>query len=81
MSKKDQKSFSLFLLLMWKNFLLRKRHWLLTLFEIILPTLLFFLLVLVRVLPDSALLPEVVNTVCTLVRASNSIFSSAFKGM
>ncbi|XP_063592166.1 phospholipid-transporting ATPase ABCA3-like [Penaeus indicus] len=48
-------------LLMWKNLLLRKRHWILTAFEILLPTLLFTLLLTIRVLPDSAFLPSYVN--------------------
>lgn len=48
---------------MWKNLLLRKRHWVLTAFEILLPTLLFTLLLTIRVLPDSAFLPSYVNEV------------------
>ncbi|XP_064105712.1 phospholipid-transporting ATPase ABCA1-like [Macrobrachium nipponense] len=51
-----------FLLVMWKNLLLRKRHWLLTIFEIIIPVLLFTILLSVRVLPDSAFVPKVINT-------------------
>ena len=50
-------------LLMWKNVLLRKRHWVLTAFEIILPTLLFTLMVSIRVLPNSAFRPVEINKV------------------
>ncbi|CAL4067232.1 unnamed protein product, partial [Meganyctiphanes norvegica] len=49
-------------LLMWKNLLLRKRHWVLTLFEVLLPTLLFSLIVSIRVLPDSAFQPTEIDT-------------------
>lgn len=59
-----------FLLVMWKNLLLRKRHWLLTIFEIIIPVLLFTILLSVRVLPDSAFVPKVINTT-TVFNVSN----------
>ncbi|KAG7161493.1 ATP-binding cassette sub-family A member 3-like 3 [Homarus americanus] len=49
------------LLLGWKNLLLRKRHWLLTTFEILLPALLFTLLLTIRLLPDSDFLPKYIN--------------------
>ncbi|XP_068232553.1 LOW QUALITY PROTEIN: phospholipid-transporting ATPase ABCA3-like [Palaemon carinicauda] len=51
-----------FLLVMWKNLLLRRRHWLLTAFEIIIPVLLFSILLSVRILPDSAFVPKYINT-------------------
>ncbi|XP_045131214.1 phospholipid-transporting ATPase ABCA1-like isoform X1 [Portunus trituberculatus] len=61
-SNKRRKSFwRKLLLLMWKNLLLRRRHWLLTAFEILLPTLLFTLLVTIRVLPDSSFIPHFVD--------------------
>lgn len=34
--------------LMWKNLIVRKRHWFLTLFEIVIPILLFWALALMR---------------------------------
>lgn len=43
--------------------LLRKRHWVLTAFEIILPTLLFVLLLTVRIIPDSNFVPVYINEV------------------
>ena len=33
---------------MWKNFVIRKRHWILTLLEIVIPVLLFIVVVLIR---------------------------------
>ncbi|XP_018027772.1 phospholipid-transporting ATPase ABCA1 [Hyalella azteca] len=57
----DQKWYSKLRLLIWKNFLLRKRHWILTIFEVLLPTLLFALLVSIRVLPDSIFTPTFIN--------------------
>ena len=35
-------------LVLWKNLIIRKRHWLLTIFEIVIPTLLFIMLAAVR---------------------------------
>ncbi|KAK4327949.1 hypothetical protein Pmani_001610 [Petrolisthes manimaculis] len=52
-------------LLMWKILLLRKRHWLLTAFEIILPSLLFVLLLTIRMIPDSDFAPEYINETST----------------
>ena len=40
-------------IMMWKNFLLRKRHYIQTAFEIILPTLLFVILVAIHSTGDS----------------------------
>lgn len=37
-----------FRLMLWKNILVRRRHWILTLFEFLLPVLLFVLLVFIR---------------------------------
>lgn len=59
--KRKRSLWNKLVLLMWKNLLLRKRHWVLTAFEILLPTLLFTLLLTIRVLPDSAFLPSYVN--------------------
>lgn len=50
-------------LLMWKSVLLRKRHWILTAFEIILPTLLFILLLTIRTIPNSSFVPVYINEV------------------
>ena len=68
MDTKNRKPPSLgkkFLLLIWKNFILRRRHWVLTIFEILLPTLLFTLLLTLRLIPDSSLRPVMVNNVST----------------
>jgi ATP-binding cassette subfamily A (ABC1) protein 3 len=35
-------------LVLWKNFVIRKRHWILTLIEIVIPVLLFIVVVLIR---------------------------------
>jgi ATP-binding cassette subfamily A (ABC1) protein 3 len=35
-------------LVLWKNFVIRKRHWILTLLEIVIPVLLFIVVVLIR---------------------------------
>jgi len=37
-----------FCLVLWKNFVIRKRHWILTLLEIVIPVLLFIVVVLIR---------------------------------
>ncbi len=37
-----------FFILQWKNYLLKRRHWVFTLFEIIIPTLLFVSIVAIR---------------------------------
>ena len=39
----------MFFILQWKNLILKRRHWLLTLVEILVPTLLFVTLVVIRV--------------------------------
>ncbi|KAG0724246.1 ATP-binding cassette sub-family A member 3 [Chionoecetes opilio] len=49
------------LLLLWKSFLLRKKQWILTLFEILLPTALFSVILFLRLLPDSNFIPVNVN--------------------
>ncbi len=43
-----ENSFRRFFILQWKNLLLKKRHWLLTLCEIVIPTLLFVSIVAIR---------------------------------
>ncbi|XP_069681460.1 phospholipid-transporting ATPase ABCA3-like [Periplaneta americana] len=48
-----------FVLVMWKNFLLRKRHWIVTTFEILIPLALFILAAVIRSLSSSALSEEV----------------------
>lgn len=35
-------------LLLWKNFVIRKRHWILTLIEVVIPVVLFILIALMR---------------------------------
>ncbi|KAK4327950.1 hypothetical protein Pmani_001611 [Petrolisthes manimaculis] len=46
------------LLLLWKSLLLRRKHWLITLLEILLPTALFSVILFLRLLPNSALVPK-----------------------
>ena len=40
--------FSKFLVLTWKNLLLKKKHWFMTILEIVLPILLFVLIAVLR---------------------------------
>ncbi|RXG52689.1 hypothetical protein Avbf_09676 [Armadillidium vulgare] len=61
-----QTYFGKFRLLMWKNIILRKRHWLLSFFEIAIPTGLMCLILFLRTIPGSKLLPQEITT--------NSIF-------
>lgn len=76
-SRKRRKSvWRKLVLLMWKNLLLRRRHWLLTAFEILLPTLLFTLLVTIRVLPDSSFIPHFVDQ-ASLHSTSNDLLVPA----
>ena len=42
------KTFSKFLVLTWKNLLLKKRHWIMTILELVLPILLFIVLAVLR---------------------------------
>jgi ATP-binding cassette subfamily A (ABC1) protein 3 len=37
-----------FCVVLWKNYVIRKRHWILTLLEIVIPVLLFIVVVLIR---------------------------------
>jgi hypothetical protein len=37
-----------FCIVLWKNYVIRKRHWILTLLEIVIPVLLFIIVVLIR---------------------------------
>ena len=39
---------SKFLVLTWKNFLLKRKHWLMTIFEILIPVVLFAILAILR---------------------------------
>lgn len=51
-----------FLLLLWKSLLLRKKQWVLTFFEIFLPTALFSVILFIRLLPQSNFTPDYINT-------------------
>lgn len=75
-NKRSKSVWRKLVLLMWKNLLLRRRHWLLTTFEILLPTLLFTLLVTIRILPDSIFIPAFVDQ-ASLHCMSNDCLSPA----
>ncbi|XP_071529902.1 phospholipid-transporting ATPase ABCA3-like [Panulirus ornatus] len=64
-AKRQKSVWRKLVLLLWKNLLLRRRHWLLTSFEILLPTLLFTLILAIRLMPDSAFLPKYISEVST----------------
>ena len=42
------RTFSKFLVLLWKNLLLKRRHWFMTILEIAVPVLLFVILAVIR---------------------------------
>ena len=42
------RTLSKFLVLLWKNLLLKRRHWFMTILEIVIPVLLFIVLAVVR---------------------------------
>ena len=55
------RTFSKFLVLLWKNLLLKRRHWFMTILEIAVPVLLFVILAVIRGEIDPPLYKEVVN--------------------
>nr|XP_053628150.1 phospholipid-transporting ATPase ABCA3-like [Cherax quadricarinatus] len=59
-------------LLLWKNLVLRQRHWLLTFFELFLPTALFSVILFIRLIPNSDFVPEYINTT-TVFRSHNEM--------
>ena len=55
------RTFSKFLVLLWKNLLLKRRHWFMTILEIAVPVLLFVILAVIRGQIDSPLFKEIVT--------------------
>ena len=72
---KPQSIWGKFVLLMWKNWVLRKRHWILAILEVIIPLLFMILIVSLRTIGDSDYLSEKVKEVST---ANISIEKSEF---
>ncbi|XP_069191601.1 LOW QUALITY PROTEIN: phospholipid-transporting ATPase ABCA3 [Procambarus clarkii] len=60
-SRRGRSTWWQLVLLMWKNLVLRRRHWLLTFFEILLPTALFSIVLFIRLIPGSNFIPEHIN--------------------
>ena len=55
------RTFSKFLVLLWKNLLLKRRHWFMTILEIAVPVLLFVILAVIRGQIDPPLFKEIVT--------------------
>ena len=55
------RTFSKFLVLLWKNLLLKRRHWFMTILEIAVPVLLFVILAVIRGEIDPPLYKEIVT--------------------
>ena len=55
------RTFSKFLVLLWKNLLLKRRHWFMTILEIAVPVLLFVILAVIRGQIDQPLYAELIT--------------------
>ena len=55
------RTFSKFLVLLWKNLLLKRRHWFMTILEIAVPVLLFVILAVIRGEVDPPLYKEIIT--------------------
>ena len=55
------RTFSKFLVLLWKNLLLKRRHWFMTILEIAVPVLLFVILAVIRGQIDPPLYKEIIT--------------------
>ena len=55
------RTFSKFLVLLWKNLLLKRRHWFMTILEIAVPVLLFVILAVIRGEVDPPVYKEIIT--------------------
>ena len=55
------RTFSKFLVLLWKNLLLKRRHWFMTILEIAVPVLLFVILAVIRGEVDPPVFKEIIT--------------------
>ena len=57
----NMRTFSKFLVLLWKNLLLKRRHWFMTILEIAVPVLLFVILAVIRGEVDPPVFKEIIT--------------------
>ena len=74
------RTFSKFLVLLWKNLLLKRRHWFMTILEIAVPVLLFVILAVIRGEVDPPVFKEIItnNLETYQVMLRNSMKSTIF---